>query len=97
MFRALNKAFMASDLLVLVSVESAMDDTGHVTHTFHTKDDPGTWDIHEFELWAFFRSVANGELLDLASLAKRYRASEVALNIVATMMFLFFDPKGDRA
>lgn len=96
LFRAINKTFMASGLLVLVSVESAMDDTGHVTHTFHTKDEPGTWDLQEFELWAFFRSVANGELLDLASLVKRYAGTEIGLNIVATMMFLFFDPKGDR-
>lgn len=97
LWRAVNKTFMASSLLVLVSVESAMDETGHVTHTLHSKDEPATWSMDEFELWAFFRTIANGDLLDLASLAKRYRASEVALNIVATMMFLFFDPKGETA
>jgi hypothetical protein len=93
LWRAVNKTFMASGLLVLVSVESAMDETGHVTHTMHSKDEPAVWDMAEFELWAFFRSIVERDLLDLDGLVKRYAGTEIGLNIVATMMFLFFAPK----
>ncbi len=96
LWRAVNKTFMASPLLVLVSVESAMDETGHVTHTMHSKDEPAVWDMAEFELWAFFRSIAERDLLDLDGLVKRYAGTEIGLNIVATMMFLFFAPKEGR-
>ena len=47
----------------------------------------------EYEVWAFFRSVANGDLLDIDSLSSRFAGTAVGLHIVTVMMFLFFDPR----
>jgi len=76
----------------LVTIEASLDN-GVVTNTLHTKDEPGTWDMPEFEVWAFFRSVANGDLLDIDSLSGRFAGTAVGLHIVTVMMFLFLDPR----
>lgn len=81
-----------SGLVNLVTIETS-NDNGVITITLHTKAEPATWELPEFEVWAFFRSVANGDLLDLDSLSHRFAGTEVGLHIVTVLMFLFLDPR----